>query len=826
MALKRSTTRSKTFGGGGTTTIVGGTASSTRMGLEEYVARLEESHRLQVERANLTATRSMGAFFAREQVSLSNKRDTEALDRIGKGDAAYGMTYAKRRIAELEAEGDDDGVNYWTDIFDRAKERAEDDYIAGLVQTGEFGPRDILPILQKRRDQAAVGSPGYLALSKQIGEVTGAIKAEEFNAEVAKAQASFTKSGDRQALMEKFISLFGRSKDATTRTMLNTRITNLQKEIDNEAQVRRQSKVTEKVLAYQHNRGTTTASEVLFFIAAAGKDPNITPEEQSKLISLAQSISANERAIASAARAAGGGGGGGGSGTTAAKAANDVALRDERANLKNASGQIKDGLLDRGKVPTADEWAIYWAAGDNARTALEAAIAKGGVTEAAMTTLTNEYAAVEKTRKDYKDAAAANVVARSAYLQGAIDRGVATAKAQGMSAAEALGTVSGLLTELQGLTGSTYLAGDEGRTAAVRTNIEQALAPVRKDFVDSGADLRDTSRLSSIKALDTKYQQFLGSYADANNGKAPPAELDFNGWLEIMANADLTPQDRASQLGLYSSATGTAAEKFFTGGQASDALAVQKLIKDAETERTHRETNLRAAAKIIYPERGADWSVNELISGYGPAASNARIAAMDAGRPEELKSGLRRAETATGVLMALLSEPMPAQPQGYDQPAFDNTGGGGPPPQYGQPQGYDQPMPTDGSELGGSAYNAGIEDLYRQDTAHANEVWKGWEPGGRLDESERSYIRLTGSQQERSAYDYLDSTIDLSYIIPEATVPDEVEEFPFLIQEHEYPSFDIPSYSYGNDNIDATASPPSWESTEPATGYDRPTITE
>jgi len=329
MALKRSTSgRRRTLGGGGGTTYAssGGTSSSSsRMGIEEYTQRLEASHRLQVERALITndnvlersrstSESTMARWIQQQQVLLGDRRDKEALDRIAKGDAAYGLSYATRRMNEAKASGNDDDHIYWRDIADRSKERAEDDFISGLVESGEFEAEDILPVLQERQRKQKVGSPGYMALSKQIGEVNGAVKATKFNREMASAHARFTESGDRKRYMTDLLGFFANAKESTVRTQLQTRITNLQKELDTEDETRRKKAVTEKVLSYYADRGANPASALLFDIAEAVQNAK-TPQEAQALVTLAQQITARERTLQQdALRGAGGSGGGGGSG--------------------------------------------------------------------------------------------------------------------------------------------------------------------------------------------------------------------------------------------------------------------------------------------------------------------------------------------------------------------------------------------------------------------------------------------------------------------------------------------------------------------------------
>jgi len=879
MALKRTSRRGggRTLGGGGTTTYAssgaapaapsGGTSSSGRSGggtsssartstssrqsIEDYTARLEASHRLQVERslitndnalsrARSTSELSMSRWLAQQSVLLTDRRDKEALERIGKGDAAYGMSYAARRAKEARASGNDDDATYWDDIADRAAEKAEDDYISGQVTAGIFEPADILPVLRERQARQNPGSPGYMALSKQIGEVGLAVKAEKFNRAIASAYSKFTESGDRKGYMTDLLTLFAGAKEQTLRTQLQSKIVGLQKEIDTEGEAERKKAVTEKVLAYYADRGENPASGVLFFLADAVKNAK-TPQEAQGLIALAQSITTRERTLQQdAMRGAGGSGGSGGSrggsssggsrsssggsGTTATKTAVDAELADERADLKAAAMHLKERVLDNKHIPSDAEWAIFWAAGDKAQQGLTTAIEAGGLTVSATKTLTNELLALGKQRDDYKIAAAVNVTAESESLQGKIADLITAKKAAGEGLSGAAEAIGPLLAKLRALSGSVYLQGDKGHTESVVKNITQATTPFSNELA------KDTKQLLAWEEAPTgplmdKYMSFRQSYLNLNgsNPKVPAEPPPFQTWFKLMNDTALSEEARAIALGMWKPASGTTLGDAASGAGAGDADAIQRIAKAfGDQYDATLKTARRASAVVAGHQFDARdlWDVREIVSGMPD---------MEARRAQRL-SGLITPEELAAI-EASSQPPAPAAREasggnksvqlgmsggilgGADQhrspddlfldTMFRDYGEDARDQRLGAPTGEALPLEDEAYQLdsGERARNkrTGLESWQFGDnespqeydgSEQARDFRLGiidysqtdtdsmWGNTGFLDESERTYRRVQGTPAAQAASDFLDSTTPLD--IGGWTLPDDPDESPML----------------------------------------------
>lgn len=808
-------------------------ASST-LSLDEYTARLQAQAEISIQRSQATSQLTMDRWFQQQQYLLRDREDRDALDRISQGDGAYGMSYAQMRSAQAQSEGDTRAAAFWQDTYDRAKEKAQDTLIQGLLKSGEMDPEELLSIITARRDKVDVGSPEFVTLSQDIATVRNSIIAGKTNEYLAGAYAEYIKTGDSKGYMGALMSVFTQTKEETVRQALTKQINDLKDSMEAEVQDNRSQVIGQLVVGYYADRVQTPAAQVLFALEEAARLAK-DPTEAGRYIQMAKDITSRETALgAAAARAASGGRASGSTGTgSGGSAAETEEAAAVKANYDAAEKHLKEDLLDKGAIPTDGEWAIYWAAGDKRLAAIQSELSSGVVSAKTAAALQKEVITLSDDRRTYKEKAAANIVSTTDRLQGEIAAVLQSGTNAKVPEGQLYETVSGLIAQMHNLADSPFLSGETAALEKVQANVRQALAPVQAAFDVSRASYNDENNIKSMIDLRRQYQAYTEQWINADPARSPGGWKDFNSWLDIMLDDKRTFDQKATDLGLtHLVADPMDATKQITkpveGFTPSDVLAARSLITNAQSEMDTAVAKMRTTFALINnvsPEemqyvasdrmsRGAQDAavladvqrarnvVAAGTSGYGGALVGG--AGVGIGRAGRANEGLiPDPDLATTRFLKSLVDMTSKAPQlptytpgGYTpgteampystfDPGFTN-----------QPQPY--PQPSSSAPLGGGGFgNDSYFDpgIYTPPPTYSPQnfgLQRSTEPPASGAVFDPGFVDYARSPEADAAYAWLDDPIDISQWLPQATVFD-LPPIPIYQPRYQQPTEPPPS---------------------------------
>jgi hypothetical protein len=410
------------------------------------------------------------------------------------------------------------------------------------------------------------------------------------------------------------VKLLPLARDEKARGDLFTQIKALRKEVEEERQLKDQQEVAQKVIDFQND--PSKEGELLALLAEKAKNGK-TDTEINRYVTLASQVVARARQLQQDALRGSGSGGGSGGASTAFKKAVDAMMQPARNNYDDAVDRIQKIIRD-GRVPTADEWAIFWAAGDRVRTGADLAISKGAA-GTVLDGVLKEIRQVDEQRDTQRKAAGQQVITQANDLlsaQGERVRGLKRLE-------DVVDAVSPTVDQIKALAESGYLT--QAQRDDMIQKVHKAEQPVRDRFNDAVSQMRDPTLTASYKLARTEYDKYLRAYEEIHGNLSGAA--DFDRWKSVIGNESSTVQVKGTELGVFTAGEAggpfqAAGEgKWGSGSYNADNITAATAIKRAAREESNTlSSDVETGGKLLRP----GWLVEEIIDNRPSEAGRAQ----------------------------------------------------------------------------------------------------------------------------------------------------------------------------------------------------------